>query len=570
MWHGGIFLFSMVSIVVILSVVNGPGPLNRVLSTYPLAAMGRITYGLYLFHWPIFMWIDKERTGLSQWPLFGLRLLVTFGLAIASYNLLEMPIRNGALKRLPRPTRFALGPVIGCLILVATVLVSGRNVVDPLAPLTDATAAAPSVATDGRLDVVVISDEENMPLAQAVADKGSQSSGTTVTIAQPFRCDGVDPGAATCSNWLTEWSALVDQHDPDVVLLMVDHWPPDQMRTDSGLGAAANGAALQKWVNPVLSAGFDLLTAKGATIVYAQFPVDPTDAYRIVNEPLGLELASLTNTRSDLQFFNREIPTYESMSVDDWNQSVAGTLLDDFTIYDRITGNGGPRMLVVGDSMAETAGWGLQKWGADTGGATVWTTATVGCGVATGGKYLAQDGTPTKFPAKCGKVPTFWPQQIDQFHPDVIFVMSSVWDLGDRQLDTWTDFKSPGDPEFDAWLLKQYESAVDILTASGAKLVWALPPCTTSGKGYFLPQATAAFDITRLQHLNHDILPQLVAARPGKVTLIDTYSRLCPEDTFTNEIDGVSNVRPDGIHFGTDGAIWFGQSFGQQILDASS
>ena len=40
-----------------------------------------------------FLWLTPRRTGLTQWPLFGLQVLVTVALAVASYHLLEQPIR---------------------------------------------------------------------------------------------------------------------------------------------------------------------------------------------------------------------------------------------------------------------------------------------------------------------------------------------------------------------------------------------------------------------------------------------------------------------------------------------
>ena len=61
----------------------------------PLVYIGRISYGVYLYHWPVYLWLDQSRTGLDGWPLLALRLAVTFTLAILSYHLIERPIMRG-------------------------------------------------------------------------------------------------------------------------------------------------------------------------------------------------------------------------------------------------------------------------------------------------------------------------------------------------------------------------------------------------------------------------------------------------------------------------------------------
>src|SRR5262249_40552329 len=96
LYRGGFFGFSLLAGLLIVRVLTGAGPLSALFSSRPLAGIGRISYGIYLFHWPIFLWLTEARTHLSQWPNFGLRVAVTFAVAIASYKLLEMPVRRHA------------------------------------------------------------------------------------------------------------------------------------------------------------------------------------------------------------------------------------------------------------------------------------------------------------------------------------------------------------------------------------------------------------------------------------------------------------------------------------------
>lgn len=63
------------------------GALGRMLALQPLPAIGRISYGLYLFHYPIalFLYEPADRTPAS----FALKLGLSFAVATASYLLIE-------------------------------------------------------------------------------------------------------------------------------------------------------------------------------------------------------------------------------------------------------------------------------------------------------------------------------------------------------------------------------------------------------------------------------------------------------------------------------------------------
>jgi hypothetical protein len=97
---GGLVLVALLAAVVVLGATQPGTVVGRLLSTRPLAWLGRISYGAYLYHWPLFLLLSPVRTGLSGVPLLVVRVAIVLVAAELSYRYIEMPIRQG---RLPRP-----------------------------------------------------------------------------------------------------------------------------------------------------------------------------------------------------------------------------------------------------------------------------------------------------------------------------------------------------------------------------------------------------------------------------------------------------------------------------------
>ncbi len=119
-YRGGLAAVAILSAVLIAAVVSEQFP-NRLLDVRPLVALGGLSYGIYLFHWPIFLLLDAERTGLDPVSLFVLRCVATIAVAVASARLLEQPVRRGRIPRTNR--RFAAATAVGALAVIAAALV---------------------------------------------------------------------------------------------------------------------------------------------------------------------------------------------------------------------------------------------------------------------------------------------------------------------------------------------------------------------------------------------------------------------------------------------------------------
>jgi peptidoglycan/LPS O-acetylase OafA/YrhL len=100
LYRGGFFVVSALTAVIIALASHPAIGFGTLLAIQPMKYIGERSYGLYLYHWPIFVvtrpGIDLPFDGLPAWIL---RMGLTFGVAELSYRYLEVPIRRGALSK---------------------------------------------------------------------------------------------------------------------------------------------------------------------------------------------------------------------------------------------------------------------------------------------------------------------------------------------------------------------------------------------------------------------------------------------------------------------------------------
>ena len=68
-------------------------PLRRLFAHRALVWIGKRSYSLYLWHWPVYVLL-RWTTGIDQWLTQLIAIAVTFALATASYRWIELPIRH--------------------------------------------------------------------------------------------------------------------------------------------------------------------------------------------------------------------------------------------------------------------------------------------------------------------------------------------------------------------------------------------------------------------------------------------------------------------------------------------
>ncbi len=96
-YRGGLQLATVLSAVVILVVSHPAARIARLLDTPVLQWIGKRSYAIYLWHWPIF---EMTRPGIdvsmAGWTLTVVRLLLVAVAGDLSYRLVEQPFRSGA------------------------------------------------------------------------------------------------------------------------------------------------------------------------------------------------------------------------------------------------------------------------------------------------------------------------------------------------------------------------------------------------------------------------------------------------------------------------------------------
>ena len=195
-YSGALTAFAGLSVICLIAAIQA-GPVRSILSSSPLVRVGEVSYGLYLIHWPVIVWLNSERVDLQPTALFVLQVIVTVILTLVSYWLIEQPIRR---RKVLLSVRWAassfVASVVGVLILASAILASASSqvntapdvlvtiaptssVVDPVnassTTIVGSSAKPARVDRTGPLSVLVIGDStaENIATALAQASDGS-------------------------------------------------------------------------------------------------------------------------------------------------------------------------------------------------------------------------------------------------------------------------------------------------------------------------------------------------------------------------------------------------------------
>ncbi len=226
--HGGLALVALLNVALVVSAL-ATGPWSKALAFRPLVAIGRVSYGLYLIHWPVFLWLDEQRTGLTGISLLAARLAVVVPLTVASYHLLECPIRFGRRLRTGRRfvTAFAGGLTAAIVLALALPSVAVPSLTDPRGL---AAALAHQAQRSGTLRVMLVGDSTGTAIARGlvaahdphlVVDDATQPACPIIDAAftRQFH-DDVPRNTSSCSDRSRIWLSRAKAFRPDLVVVV--------------------------------------------------------------------------------------------------------------------------------------------------------------------------------------------------------------------------------------------------------------------------------------------------------------------------------------------------------------
>ena len=93
-FRGGLVVVALLTALAIAGSLAPGSLLGRALDVLPLRVVGERSYGLYLWHWPVFILVTAAAPALDAWLIGGIALAITVVTASLSYRFVEQPIRR--------------------------------------------------------------------------------------------------------------------------------------------------------------------------------------------------------------------------------------------------------------------------------------------------------------------------------------------------------------------------------------------------------------------------------------------------------------------------------------------
>ncbi len=285
LYRGGFLAYAALSAAVIAACLSDRGPVARLLSWSPLRWVGRVSYGAYLYHWPLFLVLDEARTGCGPGALFMLRVAATLGLAGLSYTWVEEPLRRGRL--LPAPW-FARTMTLGGTAVVALALATSPVTLEGhVDAITDHLPfAGPAVGEDQQQRFAIFGDSMAYTLWPGLGSWAKENPGARTVKGLPvLGCGLGTPGFVSvhgswvdkgrrCADIPARWRKVAESNEANVALVLVGaretrDWTEDRR---NGTVRALGDPVFDERVREAIGAAMDALIASGARVVWLTVP----------------------------------------------------------------------------------------------------------------------------------------------------------------------------------------------------------------------------------------------------------------------------------------------------------
>jgi peptidoglycan/LPS O-acetylase OafA/YrhL/lysophospholipase L1-like esterase len=322
-FRGGFLLAALATAAVLFSVVCAQrSTLARCLSVAPLRYVGLISYEMYLWHYPLFLYLDAARIGFGGLALFGVRAAATLAVATATYYLVGRPIRRGVLR-----TGWTVRLVTPVAVAATAIALLAATVTPSVAASSPAPVSAPRPAGSHqpKVKVLIVGDSTALTLAIGLSTHASSYGiastnggilGCGITTGVEYEAQGVDyPMVAKCSGspaddqWYRLWADKVAKVHPNVVMILAGRWEVTN-RTYKGHWTDIENPTYAAYVKSQLERAVRIAGSSGAHVVLmtapcydtgeqpngASWPEDSRARLAIYNDLVRQVAASAPNT----------------------------------------------------------------------------------------------------------------------------------------------------------------------------------------------------------------------------------------------------------------------------------
>jgi peptidoglycan/LPS O-acetylase OafA/YrhL len=237
LYRGGFFVVAVAAAVVISATLD-PGPVARLLDRAPLRAIGRVSYGIYLWHWPAIVLLTPTRLGIDGLPLAAVRLAVTALGTYMSWTLVERPIARARAPRVAWTGAIAMASATALLFALPVapynpyasyrtldpatmtpVVVGATSIVTrPVGFLAPARSTTASWAVSRPTTVLLVGDSGLHSAAPALTAGLHQAGVRVVDLTYPG--EGLTR-PADAPQWFASW---VRRYHVDLTIVMIGGW----------------------------------------------------------------------------------------------------------------------------------------------------------------------------------------------------------------------------------------------------------------------------------------------------------------------------------------------------------
>ncbi|MBI5089425.1 MAG: acyltransferase family protein [Actinobacteria bacterium] len=252
LYSWGFPVFAVAMAVVVVAAADGAGA--RFLGAPAMRWIGDRSYGIYLWHWPVILYLSRGRAPVDGIVLDVTRIGLSVALAAASYRWIEMPIRRRRLLAGWWSPGIAVGALAGSAAIVFVTLPSSPSAAAPStvtlppppssAPTSSPAATSVSASTTAATVPVEVASTETTPASTSASTSASTTTAAPSTAFDATSSVGLRGASAPVRVLIAGDSTAL--HLSDALLpYAAEH--PDQLVAGNasypgcGLTAAADG-----------------------------------------------------------------------------------------------------------------------------------------------------------------------------------------------------------------------------------------------------------------------------------------------------------------------------------------